>query len=104
MTFSSPATPPYCSPTGDAQLVIQQVKAMAESSRRLMQALKDTADAPPGQDTGERGLVAIVMELASATTRMARAAKIVASSSPSTSSREAEGGVLAQLRQLSVFL
>lgn len=73
-----------CSPCDDGQLIVHQARAAAEASRRIMQTIKDSADTHPDRKAWRQGVVAMVKELASATTRMARIAKRVASTSVSS--------------------
>ena len=80
-----PSLPLSPSPKVEPRLLLQRAKALAEASHSLMQCLKDLADWQ-NTETEAQALVAMVKNLATATTHMARAAKEVASEN-----REKEG-------------
>ena len=73
-----PSLPLSPSPKVEPRLLLQRAKALAEASRSLMQSLKDLADRQ-NTETEAQALVAMVRNLATATTHMARAAKEVVS-------------------------
>ena len=80
-----PSLPLSPSPKVEPHLLLQRAKALAEASRSLMQSLKDLAD-QQNTETEAPALVAMVRNLATATTHMVRAAKEVTSEN-----REKEG-------------
>lgn len=68
-----------CSPAEDAQLVVQQARALAEAAQCLMISIKSTTDIWPSRESGGQSLVAVMKEMASATTSVARTVKTLAS-------------------------